>query len=49
MRRINDPRRAGGLTANTPHFMILLGNIMVVEISCIVRCILGNDDKAFVV
>ena len=21
---LNDPRRAGGLTANTPHFMILL-------------------------
>ena len=23
----NDPHRAGGLTANTPHFMILLTNI----------------------
>ena len=25
---LNDPRRAGGLTANTPHFMILLINPM---------------------
>ena len=24
---LNDPRRAGGLTANTPHFMILLISI----------------------
>ena len=25
---LNDPHRAGGLIANTPHFMVLLCNIM---------------------
>ncbi len=43
---LNDPHRAGGLTANTPHFIILLIIVVIIVfLGKSLSCVAGQNDR----